>query len=316
MHYPSTRLFSVLELLQAHTHLTGTEIADRLEVDGRTVRRYVTRLQEMGIPIETTKGRYGGYRLEQSFKLPPLVFQSDEILALTMGLMFTRRLNLSGVAAASNRAMHKIERVMPPRMVEQMETLSQVVEMEQPEEWYNLSADIVLNVSQAVHDKRTIWIRYGDREKQGSSRKVDPYALVFMIGMWYVAGYCHLRKALRTFRVDRIRDLKILSLSFEKPADFDANRHVEESIARTPNNWQVRILFKQTLEEVRAQFPKTVAMFEVTNEGVIAATLTDRLERTALFLLGLKSEFQILDPPEMKAVLKNLAHNAEKLAAF
>ena len=316
MHYPSTRLFSVLELLQAHTHLTGSEIADRLEVDGRTVRRYMTRLQEMGIPIETAKGRYGGYRLEQSFKLPPLVFQSDEILALTMGLLFTRRLNLSGVAAASDRAMHKIERVMPPRMVEQMETLSQVVEMDKPEEWYTLSADIVLNISQAVLDQRTIWIRYGDREKQGTSRKVDPYALVFMIGMWYVAGYCQLRKALRTFRVDRIQDLKILSTSFEKPADFDANRYVEESIARTPNNWRVRILFNQKIEVVRAKFPKTVAMFEETDEGVVAETLTDRLERTALFLLGLEGEFEILGPPEMKDVLQNLATNAQRLAGF
>ncbi|MFT5196856.1 MAG: putative DNA-binding transcriptional regulator YafY [Candidatus Promineifilaceae bacterium] len=315
MYYPSTRLFSLLELLQAHSHLTGTEIAEKLEVDGRTVRRYVTRLQEMGVPIETEKGRYGGYRLDQKYKLPPLVFQSDEILALTMGLMFTRRLNLAGVAAASDRAIHKIERVMPPRMVEQMTILNRVVEMEPPEQWYSLSADIVLDVSQAVHEQKTIWMRYGDRDKQGTARKIDPYALVFMIGMWYVAGYCHLRQALRTFRVDRIQELKTLSVGFqkEKPADFDANQFVDESIALTPNAWNVRILFKQTMKEVRAQIPRTTALYEQTAEGVIVSISSPDLDRMARFVLGLKGEFQILGPPEIKAALVRLAEKASRI---
>ncbi|MFK7805353.1 MAG: helix-turn-helix transcriptional regulator [Anaerolineae bacterium] len=310
MYYPSTRLFSLLELLQAHTHLTGTEIAEKLEVDGRTVRRYVTRLQEMGVPIETEKGRYGGYRLDQKYKLPPLVFQSDEILALTMGLMFTRRLNLKGVTAASERAIHKIERVMPPRMVEQMNTLNQVVQMEPPEQWYDLSADIVLDVSQAVHAQKTIWMRYGDRDKQGTARKVDPYALVYIIGMWYVAGWCHLRQALRTFRVDRIQELKTLSIGFEPPADFDAQQFVEDSIARTPNAWTIRILFKQTMEQVRAQIPKTVALYEETAEGIIVSISSPDLDRMARFVLGLKGEFQVLEPLELKEALRRLAEKA------
>lgn len=315
MHYPSTRLFSVLELLQAHSHLTGTEIAEKLEVDGRTVRRYVTRLQEMGIPIETEKGRYGGYRLDQKYKLPPLVFQSDEILALTMGLMFTRRLNLTGVAAASDRAIHKIERVMPPRMVEQMTVLNRVVEMEPSEQWYSLSADIVLDVSQAVHDQKTIWMRYGDRDQQGTARKVDPYALVYIIGMWYVAGWCHLRQALRTFRVDRIIELKTLSVGFKAPTDFDARQYVDESIASTPNAWTVRILFKQAMEEVREQIPKTIALYEETAEGVIVSISTPDLDRMARFVLGLNGEFQVLGPVELKASLKALAKKAERIAA-
>jgi len=314
MYYPSTRLFSLLELLQAHSHLTGTEIAEKLEVDGRTVRRYVTRLQEMGIPIETEKGRYGGYRLDQKYKLPPLVFQSDEILALTMGLMFTRRLNLTGVTAASERAIHKIERVMPPRMVEQMSVLNQVVQMESPEQWYDLSADIVLDVSQAVHGQKTIWMRYGDRDKQGSARKVDPYALVYIIGMWYLAGWCHLREALRTFRVDRILELKTLSIGFEKPADFDAHQYVEDSIARTPNAWTVRILFKQPMAQVRDQMPKTVALYEETADGVIVSISSPDLDRMARFVLGLKGEFRVLGPVEMKEALLNAAEKARQIA--
>ena len=312
MYYPSTRLFSVLELLQAHPTLTGAEIAAKLEVDGRTVRRYVTRLQELGIPIETVKGRYGGYRLDQKFKLPPLVFQSDEVLALTAGLLFARRSHLAGITAASERAIHKIERVMPQRMVEQMQTLNQVLEMESPDVWYALSADIVLDVSQAVHDQKSVWIRYGDRDKQATSRKVDPYALVFMIGMWYLVGYCHLRQDLRTFRVDRVQELTRLSVGFDKPAGFDAKRIVEDSIARTPNLWTVELLFEGTLDAVRELLPRAVATFEERPDGVLVRIKSPNLDQMARFVLGLDGEFRIVGPPELGEALQRLIGKAER----
>ncbi|MEM7802248.1 MAG: YafY family protein [Chloroflexota bacterium] len=316
MYYPSTRLFSVLELLQAHPTLTGAKIAEKLEVDGRTVRRYVTRLQEMGIPIETVKGRYGGYRLDQKFKLPPLVFQSDEVLALSVGLMFASRLHLAGITAASERAIHKIERVMPQRMIDQLNVLNEVVEMEPVETWYALSADVVLDLSQAVYDQQAVWIAYGDRERQTTRRKVDPYALVFMIGMWYVVGYCHLREALRTFRVDRIQSLKKLSLRFEKPEDFDAQQMVEESIARTPNVWTVELLFHGSLEEARRILPKTVATFTERPNGILVSIKSPSLEQMARFILGLEGDFEVMGPPEIRAAFQKIIIKSQRLMSF
>ena len=313
MYYPSTRLFSVLELLQAHQTLTGSQIAEKLEVDGRTVRRYITRLQELGIPIDTVKGRYGGYRLDQRFKLPPLIFQSDEILALTIGLMFARRLHLVGITAASERAIHKIERVMPQRMVEQMGVLNNVIEMDPPETWYSMSADIVLEASQAVHDQKSVWIQYGDRERQGTSRKVDPFALVFMIGMWYLVGYCHLREAIRTFRVDRIQSLKQLSVRFDKPAEFDAQRVVEDAIARTPNVWTIQLLFQGSLEEVRTILPKAVATYEQRADGILVKIKSPNIDQMARFILRLEGDFRVIGPPEMGDALQRVIGQTQKL---
>ncbi len=313
MYYPSTRLFSVLELLQAHPRLTGAEIAERLEVDGRTVRRYIMRLQELGIPIETEKGRYGGYRLDQKFKLPPLVFQSDEVLAVTLGLLFTRRLHLTGIQDASERVMQKIEQVMPQRLVDQMTILNRVVEMEPQDDWYDLSADIVLNMSQAVHDQNSIWIEYGDRTRQTTSRKVDPYALVFMLGMWYLVGYCHLRLDMRTFRVDRVQSLKVMMAQFEKPADFDANRFVEDAIARTPNIWTVELLFPGTIEEVRPKLPKAVATYEQRPDGVLVRIKSPNIDQMARFILQLESGFKVVGPPEMENALKRVIAKSDAL---
>src|SRR6266700_4528281 len=93
MYFPTTRVLTVLELLQSHQRLSGPDIAERLEVNPRTVRRYITMLQDLGIPVEAERGRYGTYRLRPGFKLPPLMFTEEEALALTLGLLAARRLD-------------------------------------------------------------------------------------------------------------------------------------------------------------------------------------------------------------------------------
>src|SRR5207253_9212175 len=113
MYFPTTRVLSVLELLQAHQRLSGPDIAERLEVNPRTVRRYITMLQDLGIPVEAERGRYGAYRLRPGFKLPPLMFTEDEALALTLALLAARRLGLTSPAAAVEGPLAKIERVLP-----------------------------------------------------------------------------------------------------------------------------------------------------------------------------------------------------------
>src|SRR5438128_1333849 len=117
---PTARVLSVLELLQTHGQLTGQELANRLEVDVRTVRRYITTLQDIGIPIEAEIGRYGGYALHPGFKLPPLMFTDEEVLVLTLGLLLARRSRLAGAGAAVESALAKVERVLPLRLREQL----------------------------------------------------------------------------------------------------------------------------------------------------------------------------------------------------
>ena len=113
MYFPTTRVLTVLEMLQSHQQLSGPEIAQRLEVNTRTVRRYITMLQDLGIPVEAERGRYGAYRLRPGFKLPPLMFTEEEVLALTLGLLAARKLGLAVAAPAVEGALAKIERVLP-----------------------------------------------------------------------------------------------------------------------------------------------------------------------------------------------------------
>src|SRR3954447_11584866 len=123
MYHPTTRLLTVLELLQTHAQMSSTELAARLEVDVRTVRRYVLMLQDLGIPIEAEMGRYGGYALRPGFKLPPLMFSNDEALALILGLLAARNLGLTAASWPIEGALAKLERVLPEALHEQTEAM-------------------------------------------------------------------------------------------------------------------------------------------------------------------------------------------------
>lgn len=134
MYHPTTRVLTVLELLQARGRLSGPELAERLEVDLRTVRRYVTMLQDLGIPVEAARGRHGGYRLRPGFRLPPLVFSDDEALALTLGLLSARRLGLATDAVTAEGALAKLERVLPPDVRARVAAVQETLTIDQTQE--------------------------------------------------------------------------------------------------------------------------------------------------------------------------------------
>src|SRR5260370_17118603 len=123
MYFPSTRVLTILELLQSRQQLSGPELAQRLEVNARTVRRYITMLQDLGFPVEAVRGRHGSYRLRPGFKLPPLIFTEDEALPLTLQLLVARQLVLTAAAPAVEAALAKIERVLPLALREQVQAL-------------------------------------------------------------------------------------------------------------------------------------------------------------------------------------------------
>src|SRR5438105_5393902 len=123
MYHPTTRVLTALELLQSRSRMSGAELADRLEVDRRTVRRYITMLQELGVPVESESGRYGGYRLRPGYKLPPMMFNEEEALALILGLLASRRAGLLDAAPAVEGALAKIDRVLPDRVRDRVQAV-------------------------------------------------------------------------------------------------------------------------------------------------------------------------------------------------
>lgn len=222
MSHPLTRVLALLELLQTQAGLTGTQLADRLGTDVRTVRRYTAHLRELGIPVESDRGRYGGYRLARGYRMPPLVLTNDEALAVVLGLLAGERLGMSSTTPAGAGALAKIERVLPQALREPLAAMRDTllftansVNAKAPE------TGVLLTLAQASRSRHTVALGYRSWREERSERDLDPYGVVFHAGRWYVIGYDHLRDSLRTFRIDRIASITPRDATFTLPAGFD-----------------------------------------------------------------------------------------------
>lgn len=315
MYFPSTRLLNILDLLRANGQMSARDLAAELEVDTRTIRRYMLMLDDLGMPVETVRGRYGGYQLRPGYKLPPIAFSDDEVLALTMGLNFAQQLGISGMVKTAELAIAKMERVMPASLTAQTKMLSQTLSMNTPPSSWPAPTEMILLLSAVTYNRQRIQIRYGSRGGQTTERRVDSYGLVFTIGLWYVTGYCHLRQALRTFRIDRIQDAQVTDESFEPPEDFNALSFAEESIARTPGFWLAEAILHATLDEAKAMVPTISVLLTEREEGILLQQYSEDLAQTAHFLLGLSCSLTIVGPEELRAELRNLSAKAERLSA-
>jgi predicted DNA-binding transcriptional regulator YafY len=314
MYFPSTRLLTILDLLRAHGRLTAGELAGYLEVDARTVRRYMVMLQDLGMPVDTEFGRHGGYRLRPGYKLPPLVFSDDEALALILGVLWSRRVGLAGTAKAAETAIAKMTRVMSAALQEQVEMMDKSLVMQVSLSQTSLSSEIMITLSQAIYKRQRVWLDYQATDGQRTQREIDPYGLVYTIDFWYVAGYCHLRQALRTFRIDRIGRVELREEGFSPPAEFKIVEFVEESIARKPGGWLAEVLLEIEPEAARRLIPLTTAIVQPRADGVNVRFYANDLDQLAHFLAGLPCPMTILSPPELREALHRLGARAAQLA--
>jgi predicted DNA-binding transcriptional regulator YafY len=307
MYHPTTRVLVVLELLQAHGRMTGPELAERLEVDLRTIRRYVTMLQDLGIPVEAERGRYGGYRLLAGYRLPPLMLTDDEALAVTLGLRATLSLGLAAAAPAVHGALAKVERVLPPDVRRRVNAVQQTLTIDLDQQPLAPATETLLTFAEAARERRQVWMRYAASGGAVTERVVDPYGLVHLVGRWYVAGYCHLRQDQRVFRLDRVESAQFREDCFAPPSDFDALAFVQASLAESPWDWQVEALLQTTLDVARRQVPAHQALLEPVDGGVLIRINVDDLDWAARFLVGLGCPFVVREPEELRGVLRRLA---------
>jgi len=314
MYFPTTRVLTVLELLQSHQQLSGPELAERLEVNIRTVRRYITMLQDLGIPVEGERGRHGSYRLRPGFKLPPLMFSEDEALALTLGLLAARKFGLTFAAPAVEGALAKIERVLPSTLVERVRAVQETLILDVTPSGVTPPTEIVSLLSTAAQQGRRVEMRYQSWHSQLTERIVDPYSLVYKSGFWYAVCYCHLREALRVFRLDRVLQVRMLDEIFLRPVDFDSADLVARSIAMTPATWSVEVLLETTLQEAQSLVPSALATLEQAPNGVIFRCNVDHLDWIARFLAGLGCSFILRRPPELRQAFLSLAEEITKIA--
>ncbi len=314
MYSPTARLLTVLELLQSYKQMKGSEIARRLEVDLRTVRRYIVTLQDMGIPVEAERGPYGAYHLMRGYKLPPLMFTDGEAIALTLGLLAIREFHFPVDAAAVEGALAKTERVMPEKLLQQARGLQEAIIFNTSMPTIPLHSDFVTSMSVAVRQTQRVYLRYQAWNGDDSEREFDPYGIVFNEGYWYTVGYCHLRQGLRIFRLDRISALELREPTFERPADFDVLAYVMSSLELAQGTVQdVVIIMDTTLEHARKLSERLMGEVEQTEAGVVFRRSAYQLEWVAHWLMSLDFPVKVLQPVELKDMLRQYANKAREI---
>jgi len=327
---PTARVLSLLELLQSGGVRTVAELAGRLGVDERTVRRYVDHLIDLDVPVESVRGRYGGYRLASGYRMPPLMLNDDEALAVLLGLIAGRRTGLViTTGTASETAAAKIRRALPDRLARRLDAvLSSLAFTTPPGDAPAPDTAVLLSIADAVQHHRPISIRYTAGDGRRSERILHPYGLVAHSGRWYVTGTDPGIGENRTFRLDRIADTRTLPGSFEPPAGFDPAHHVLSGLASTPYRHEVTLAIQGTIEQIRARLPASIATVKELpsaggagpqTEGWFRVELhAERLDWLPPLLASLDRPFAVERPDELRdliaALANRLATSARRIA--
>ncbi|GAB3817201.1 WYL domain-containing protein [Tessaracoccus terricola] len=316
MSNPSGRLLELLSLLQARRDWPGGALAERLEVSPRTVRRDVERLRDLGYPVQTTKGPAGGYRLAPGLDLPPMLFDDDQAVAVSVALQ-TIRTDVAGLRDAAQRALATIRQVLPSRLRHRVDALQVTSLGGDPAPEETVDTAVLVHIGSAIRDREVLRFDYVARDGTESLRQAEPHRLVSRGRRWYVLAWDRDRKAWRTFRVDRL-------------------------VARTPNgprfeprqltDEQVAELFGT--EEELPQWPATGTVVIQQPAHVLArwmhgdrATITaidahsSRVELGAwshgaivATLLMFESDFEVIEPPELREAVDEVAARVGRAA--
>ena len=299
---PTARVLAMLELLQTGGQRTVGDLAARLGVDERTVRRYADHLTDLGIPVRAQRGRYGGYRLSPGYKLPPLMLSDDEAIAVVLGLRAAERAGLATTDhAATASALAKVSRVLPRALGQRLESLLSTAQFTAPARASApAGADTLLGLAAATQARRTVVIAYTAWDGRESERELDVYGLVFHSGRWYVTGHDHGRDGMRTFRLDRIASVKPGDGSYDVPADFDATTQVVSGIAAVKWTHEVAVLLRTTLAAAGERLPASTGRLSEHADGVLFESRADNLDGMACMLAGLGWDFEVITPDALR----------------
>ncbi|MBZ9713458.1 helix-turn-helix transcriptional regulator [Deinococcus multiflagellatus] len=301
MYDPAMRVLTVLELLQGRESVTGAELARRLEVSPRTVQRYVTRLQDLGIPVEGRRGVGGAYRLRPGFRLPPLMLTPEEALAAALGLRALQGLGLGALAPAAESAGAKLTRCLPQALRDDVRALEGSVQLDASPWAVGVEVEVLATLLRAVRAARTVHLTYAAHEAPPSERQVDVYRLVHFDSRWYAVGWCHLRGQKRSFRVDRMQALTVLDATFTPPADFDAAAYLRSQLRAPPTAFDISVWLDAPPEHLRGRVSLWGSELEPEGQGTRLRCQREHLHSFAAFLLGLDCDFRIDSPPELHA---------------
>ena len=315
MYDPIMRVFTVLEILQARDRVSGAELAERLEVDLRTVQRYIVRLKDLGIPVDSTPGVGGAYRLRPGYRLPPLVLTNEEAFALSLGLQALKQVGLAAFAPATEGARAKLERVLPESLRESIRTVEEVVAIE-PGPWVvPTSVESLTRAATAIRANRRVRFDYRSHTDAATRREIEPYAVLHTDDRWYLIGHDLKRQALRTFRLDRVDHLELCSATFHRPANFDARQYLAERMPFLQSTHEIDVWIDMPIEQATRSFAMWRVVAEPEGDGTRLRCSRDTLEMFAAMLLSAGRRIVVHQPEALRDTFRQLAAGALQASA-
>jgi predicted DNA-binding transcriptional regulator YafY len=315
----TARALELLELLESGGLRTVGDLAEHLDLDERSVRRHIERLREMGIPVDATRGRYGGYRIASSYRLPPLMFSDDEAVALLVGLTVVRgREDKLSDDTALATAIAKIQRSLPPTLAARTASLIGVISGEKRPD-VELDPSVLLTAADSIRTRRPVAMTYRSGSRT-SQRTLQPHDLVAYGGRWYLVGLDSLSRERRTFRLDRVTSLRALAGTFPEPAPHDPVADLVRTFAAADYRYLVRLRIEASEHEIRRHLPASVAELlplesAQNSSGWFRATIrAQELDWLPRLLLAFDQTVAIEEPEELRTAVLQQAAKLKRIA--
>jgi predicted DNA-binding transcriptional regulator YafY len=316
MSQTSSRLLELLSLLQGRRDWPGNELADRLEVSGRTIRRDVERLRQLGYPVDSLSGPAGGYRLRAGSAMPPLLLDDDEAIAIAVGLRTAARASVTGIEETAVRALVKLEQILPAHLRRRIAALGSAT-FTPPVAGPTVDPQHLTVIAAACRDSECLRFGYRSRAGADSRREVEPYSLVNHGRRWYLVAWDRRREDWRTFRIDRLAKPASTGVRFRPrrlPAK-DAGAYVEQSITGAPNRFEALVTLHASAEEIATRVPANWGVIEPIDAHTCEyRTGDDDLRWLALRTMTLGVDFEVHEPPELVEYLRALAFRLRRAA--
>ena len=314
----SGRLLQLLSLLQARRDWPGAELADRLGVSGRTIRRDVERLRQLGYPVDSLTGPTGGHRLRAGSAMPPLLLDDEEAIAIAVGLRTAAGGSVSGIEETAVRALVKLEQVLPSHLRRRVQALTAATQTLNVYGGPTVDPQALTVLAAAVRDHERVRFAYTARDKAGTRREAEPHSLVNAGRRWYLVAWDRSRDDWRTFRIDRLARPASSGVRFTPrrlPAR-DAAAYVEQSITGVPTRYEARVTLHAPAEHFAGHVPSYWGTIEAKDERTCEFRAgDDDLGWLARRIAMLGVDFEIHEPPELAEHVRALGDRLTRAAA-
>jgi predicted DNA-binding transcriptional regulator YafY len=316
MSQTSSRLLELLSLLQGRRDWPGNELADRLEVSGRTIRRDIERLRQLGYPVESVTGPTGGYQLRAGTAMPPLLLDDEEAIAIAVGLRTAAGASVTGIEETAVRALVKLEQVLPVHLRRRVGALSAAT-LTLPVPGPTVDPQDLTVIAAACRDFERLRFGYRARDGTDSHREVEPHSLVNHGRRWYLVAWDRRRENWRTFRIDRLAKPASTGIRFTPrrlPAK-NAAAYVEQSITGAPNRFEARVTLHAAAADITNRLPThSGSVVPIDAHTCEYRTGDDNLRWLALRIAMLGVDFKVHEPPELVEHLRALALRLKRAA--